>query len=287
MATFPPEVLAEAFPELRIVSGELRPGGSKAVYQAKRGETSIALKILKAPISDEDSDENTEIMARFAREIDAMGRVESPHVVRVLDQPAIREIAGERYHWYSEPFFGGGDLKARVSSAGPWPQEQVLNLFMGLVSGVEAISSAGLVHRDIKPANIVFNENSAPVLLDMGVVLDTGAEALTSTSGTSPGTAEWCAPEQAQTRREATIDVRTDLFLVGLVSFYAWTGEHPFRPGETGYATRLLAGNADWDALPEPDSGLAHALKALLKPELHERPRTPGIALKLAMGELA
>ena len=77
------------------------------------------------------------------------------------------------------------------------------------------------------------------------------------------------------------IDFRTDLFLVGLVTYEALTGEHPFIPSDpAGYFQRLTSGdiaNRPLDGARVPDS-VRGFLRRLLQPAPNRRYRTPARA---------
>lgn len=284
--TFSPEALARAFPEFRVDPTELGPGGSKAVHRALRGESEVVLKIIKEAVAGETAESAPSMPPRFEREIEAMKRIHSPRVVSILDGPEARAIDGAERLWYLEPFYDGGDLKQRLRADGAWPRDRVVQLYRGLLEAVSAVSEANLVHRDIKPSNIVFDAAGDPVLLDLGVALHSDLPALTGSSDPSPGTWQFAAPEQFDPRRDALLDVRTDLFLVGLTTYFAWTNVHPFHDEQPNYGERLRGGQVDprplADRLGDP---LAVAVLRLLRPALHERFRTPELARDAVMGE--
>jgi serine/threonine protein kinase len=282
--TFSPHALSQAFPEFEIDADQLGPGGYKAVYRALLNGTEVVLKIVKEPVAIE-NDTTPSVDARFAREILAMKQIHSPRVVSILDGPATRVIDGAERVWYLEPYYAGGDLSRRLANDGEWPRDRVVQLYLGLLEGVSAVSAAGLVHRDIKPLNIVFDAVGDPVLLDLGVALHMNLAALTASSDVAPKTWPFAAPEQFDAHRDAVHDVRTDLFLVGLTTFYAWTNAHPFQPELPNYLDRLRSGQVNLapvaGRLADP---LAVAVLRLLRPQLHERFRSPELARKAIVG---
>jgi serine/threonine protein kinase len=100
---------------------------------------------------------------------------------------------------------------------------------------------------------------------------------LTFAFGFSPRTPRYAAPEQFDLRHVAPIDFRTDQFLVGIVVFEALTGSHPFMHAASGdYVAALRGGNLDETALGlVANNALAQLLRRLLRPNPHERYRTP------------
>ena len=285
--TFSLEALAKAFPDFETIDpDELAPGGFKAVHHAVRSGQEVALKIIKDPVEGDVSEGATSLPPRFEREIAAMKRLNTPRIVSILDGPATREIDGAERLWYLEPYYSGGNLQQRLGVDGAWPRERVLSLYLDLLEAVEEVSRAGLVHRDIKPLNIVFDDNGRAVLLDLGVALHVDLPTLTASSELAPRTWAFAAPEQFDTRRDAVFDARTDLFLIGLTVFVAWTNVHPFHPEIPNYVQRLRGGDVDTRPLETyADDHLAQAVLRMLKPELHERFRTPERARYAVMGD--
>jgi len=88
----------------------------------------------------------------------------------------------------------------------------------------------GLVHRDVSPNNLMVSALGELKLLDFGIVK--GEHRLTKTqTGMVKGNLFYMSPEQA---RGASVDCRSDLYSLGLVLFYAATGDTLFN-GNTPY----------------------------------------------------
>lgn len=224
---------------------------------------------------------------RLQREIEAMRRVHSRRVVTILDGPAIRDIAGSRHWWYLEPFYVGGTLESRIAR-GPMEADGSASLCDALLEGVDDLwTQVALVHRDIKPANVAFDAAGEPVLLDLGIVLDTTATPLTNPAHFGPRTNRYCAPEQLVVRRMADLDARTDLFMVGVSVFEAFTGRHPFAPFDHDFLSRVMNGAFDRAALDNRPGGerLKHVLGRLLRARQHERYRLPSLARAALRGD--
>lgn len=101
----------------------------------------------------------------------------------------------------------------------------------------------GFIHRDIKPANILLDENGKPVLADFGIAV-TQCE-LERERVTSVGTLAYMSPEQLTPG--AALDVRTDIYSLGVVLYELLTGSVPFTDRTmNGLRNKILAGR------PEP-----------------------------------
>ncbi|KBZ68614.1 hypothetical protein K875_01170 [Mycobacterium [tuberculosis] TKK-01-0051] len=269
---FADAAVVTAFPEFQVSVPRIGAGKQKAVYRAKSEAVELALKILLMALdrSDPDAEPDPEYdvtLERFKRETQGMQRVDCPHVMRLIDEPAIREIDGSNYYWYTEPLIGGGTLKARIKS-GPLPLDELDKLARSLLTAVEAMSTTGqFVHRDIKPNNILFTDDGTVVLTDLGIARFTELQDITESEMTGPGTWMYAAPEQFDIRKMANIDFRTDMFQVGIVLFEAAMGKHPFNPSNiTGYAERLRSFHPNSITRTDLPAGLRKLIIRLLSP---------------------
>lgn len=91
----------------------------------------------------------------------------------------------------------GGSLRDLIRR-GPVDIDSAISIARQVAEALDAAHRAGLVHRDVKPANILLTRDGRPLLTDFGIAraMDSGTQ-LTRT-GTSMGTPEYMAPEQAE-----------------------------------------------------------------------------------------
>lgn len=104
-----------------------------------------------------------------------------------------------------------------------------LNLGRQIALGLAAAHAQGLLHRDIKPANIWLEQSEdgevIAKVLDFGLARSVDGDGSLTQSGMIVGTPQYMAPEQA---RDATPNVRSDLFSLGCVLYQMTTGRQPF-----------------------------------------------------------
>lgn len=160
------------------------------------------------------------IRARFDREAELLGRLDHPHVVRVVD--AVE--TGSASCLVME-FLPGGSLEDRLR-AGPPPARDATRIAAEVLAGLAAVHAQGVIHRDVKPSNILFASDGRAVLADLGVAHVDADEELTlaTLEGGQPGTLAYMSPEQA---RGARVDERADLYAVGAVLYRMLTGRAP------------------------------------------------------------
>ncbi len=168
-------------------------------------------------------------LERFVREAQALLRVQSEHVVRVLDVGNLANgapfIVMERLE--------GEDLGARLISHGPGAPEEVVDAIVQACAAVGSAHACGIVHRDLKPANLFMarQPDGRRVLkvLDFGVSkLGAYSPALTQAS-TMVGSAYYMSPEQMHGLRE--LDGRSDVWALGVTLYELLTGRLPFEGG--------------------------------------------------------
>lgn len=276
-----------AFPEYAIQLPELGFGSFKVAYRSATS-SGVVLKIITDAIDTESEDGDFALPDRLARELAVMERVNSPHVVKILRPPAIRQVGAASYVYYEEPFYSAGTLKDRLSS-GPLPAETLRSLALGLLEGIRVLwDENGVVHRDIKPGNIVFADDGEPVLLDLGIALFTDMSDITDSGDTSPRTTLYAAPEQFGLKRDAQIDFRTDLFSIGISLWEASTGRHPFwEPGVdlSEYLDRVEALDPSGLEATPADAHLKAAIIRMLAMKPNRRFRSVSAAIAAVQGE--
>jgi outer membrane protein assembly factor BamB len=88
----------------------------------------------------------------------------------------------------------------------------------------------GIIHRDLKPGNVLVTAAGEPKVLDFGLAKATapGAASMNTVSGAAIGTPYYMAPEQAE-GRVRDIDIRTDVFSLGVMLYESIAGQVPFR----------------------------------------------------------
>lgn len=204
--------------KLLAVLGE---GGMGTVYKAEHRHLQriVALKVLRADRVQSPSD-----LARFQREMRAVGALDHENIVRATDAG---EHEGRPY--IAMDYLRGCDASQIVHAVGPLCVADACEIIRQAAIGLQHAHEAGLVHRDVKPANLLVTEAGVVKILDLGLAqfgsFAAGAVELTST-GVVTGTLDYLAPEQAESSRH--IDHRADSFSLGTTLYKLLTGALPF-----------------------------------------------------------
>jgi eukaryotic-like serine/threonine-protein kinase len=129
----------------------------------------------------------------------------------------------------------GETVDSRLRRAGPLPPAFALEVIMQIVKVLVAAEAYGLVHRDLKPANLMIVDQTEVMvkLIDFGLAkaLSAPESEADLSHGGFVGTPAFASPEQFT---GVGVDIRSDLYSLGITLWRMLTGKVPFRgtPGE-------------------------------------------------------
>ncbi len=222
---------------------KLGEGGMGAVYKARHTKLGkfVAMKILPQHVMS-----RPDALARFEREMLAVGSLHHPNVVQAHDAGEFNGV-----HYLSMEYVEGQDLQQLVKTKGPMKVVNACKAIRQAAQGLAAAHKLGLVHRDIKPSNLFVTKETGQIkILDMGLALLSQEEvpaALTST-GQCFGTPDYMAPEQWNDAH--TCDARADLYSLGCTLFFLLVGHPPYHSDTHRTAANKMKGHVI-DPIPD------------------------------------
>ena len=205
-------------------------------YQARHCylETIVALKIITERYVADPA-----VRQRFLIEARAVAKLSHPHIARLYD---FGEADGVLH--YAMEYCAGGSLADCVTKNGALGIRQVVEVAQQIAGALKCAHAAGFIHRDLKPSNIMLIGEGSPLftkLIDFGLVQPSLPGATRSVADDQSadgarflGTPLFASPEQL---REEPMDVRTDLFSLGITLWYLLVGGPP----ETGSSAAIAA----------------------------------------------
>ena len=274
---------AERFEHYELVKGEdgkpveLGRGAMGITYKAFDVDLRcpVTLKVINERYLGDES-----ARLRFLREARAAASVRHPNVASVFHLGRSAED-----YFYAMEFVEGETLENLIKRSGRLDTKLALEITAQVAAGLAAVHKKGLVHRDIKPGNIMVSlEEGGAVtakIIDLGLakaVSEPGSLTTISRPGVFAGTPQFASPEQLA---GADVDIRSDLYSLGVTLWEMLMGKAPFR-GSSADAmyqhqrVRLLV--EQLGGVPQP---LGVLLEVLLEKDPARRFQSPAELLKV------
>jgi len=209
-------------------------------------DVDVAVKFIDAAFRDQ-----KDHRSRFALEAQAAARINSPHVVNVLDFGA--EASGRLY--IAMEYLQGEDVGKLLERSGRLSPAITARIVSHACRGLARAHALGIAHRDVKPDNLFLtgvgasdDEGFVLKILDFGVAKSTqktSKDLVGTAVGQLVGSPAYMSPEQAHGSLD--VDFRSDLFSLAVVAYHCLTGVVPF--GGDSLA-ELLIGIVSKDPVP-------------------------------------
>jgi serine/threonine protein kinase/TPR repeat protein len=241
----------------------------------------VALKVINATYL------NSEVARqRFVREARSAAKLRHRHVASVF------HLGTEGETWfYAMEFIDGETVEAVIKREGPLPPAMALTITAQVARALNAATQHGLVHRDIKPANLMLvreDDELVAKVIDFGLAKTSVAgdpeDAATLSMGGFVGTPHFASPEQHEERE---IDVRSDIYSLGVTLWYMLAGQAPFAGSMAQVMSQHLSKPPPFEKLEALPPAAAEVLRRMLEKDPADRFQTPAELRKAIEDALA
>ena len=265
----------------RILAGyelltRLGRGSMGAVFLARQVslDRKVAIKVLSPRLS-----KNEDYVRRFLREAQAAARLNHTNIISAID-------VGDtgKYKYFVMEYAEGPTVADLLDRGGAIDEKRAFGIVLQVAQALGHAHQSGFVHRDVKPANIILTPSGTAKLCDLGLAKEIEEGSGDTQEGQTLGTPDYISPEQA--RGDMDIDIRTDIYSLGVTLFHMVTGEVPFKgPNPAVVMTKhLTEGVPDARAVnPAVSPQAAQVIRRMMaknRIERHQSPETLIIDLK-------
>lgn len=239
-------------PGYRIIR-QLGSGGMGAVFLAEqeRPTRTVALKVIR-------SDRVTRAtLRRFEYEVQILARLRHPGIAQVYEAGSF-DLGEGPMPFFAMEYIADAKTITAYAKANNLDIRARLQLFADVCDAVHHGHQKGIIHRDLKPGNILVDNTGAPRIIDFGVARASDKENVLATMQTNAGqivgTLQYMSPEQCSGSSD-NVDVRTDVYALGVVLYELLSGELPYDLSTLGLAEALMVVTQD----RAPSLSTAHA----------------------------
>ncbi|HEX4451400.1 MAG TPA: serine/threonine-protein kinase [Kofleriaceae bacterium] len=254
-----------------VIEDVIGQGGMGVVYAATHpliGKRA-AVKVLRPELS-------TDVRAveRFITEARSVNQIGHPNIVDIFAFGTLPD--GRNY--YVMDLLVGESLRTRLKRTGALHVSEAAHVVDEISSALIAAHGKGIIHRDLKPDNVFMMSAAGRwpevKLLDWGLAkLLSPTSKFRTVTGALLGTPVYMSPEQA--RAADTVDVRTDIYSLGVIAYELISGIAPFKRS-TSMETLLAHAEEQVpplaDKVPGLPDELVQLIEAMLGKEPDERP---------------
>ncbi|HSG71986.1 MAG TPA: serine/threonine-protein kinase, partial [Planctomycetaceae bacterium] len=249
---------------------KLGAGGMGTVFLAKDERTNrmVALKLL--PIS---STFNETLIQRFRSEAMSASKLEHENIVRVYEADEIDDFL-----YIALEYIDGTDVDKLIQSRERLPVKRASEIIKQVASALQHAHEQNIIHRDIKPSNLMIRKDGVIKVTDLGLArsVDDTLDTSITREGTTVGTVDYMAPEQARNSRDA--DIRSDLYSLGCTWYQMLVGHVPYYEGSVTNKLRAHAAGPipnPRDENPEIPESIANMIMRLMAKDKENRYQTP------------
>jgi serine/threonine protein phosphatase PrpC len=216
---FPPELYEGVVIDGYRITRELHASSTSQLYMAVDTETNEKV-VLKTPSVNFEDD--PAYLERFQLEEWAGRRIDSPHVIRTIDQ-----VRPRRFLYYVMEYIEGKTLEQWIEDQTEPDLTVIRNIVSQAISGLRAFHRLDMLHQDVKPGNIMITPEGLIKIVDFGSTRIAGIADISTPIERNEllGTKNYTAPEYLLENPGSS---QSDLFSLGCIIYEMITGKLPY-----------------------------------------------------------
>jgi serine/threonine protein kinase len=247
---------------------KISKGKTGVVYRALEKETGriVALKVMYPIFM-----KNAHLVERFKREAKIASRIDHPNILKVYSGG---EAGGHLY--VSMELVEGETLHEKIEKQTVLPEPDALRWIAQIARAMDHYGRQGIVHRDVKPEHVLITKDNRALLCELGMSKKAYEEFAQTAQGSSFGAPYYVSPEQGMGVLE--LDIRSDIYSLGVTLFHCLTGRVPFLGGNAGVIISKHATEAIPDVRklnPKVTKGAAALIERMMAKKREDRHQTP------------
>lgn len=216
---FPPELYEGVILDGYRITRELHASSTSQLYLAVDSDTGEKVVIKTPSVNFED---DPAYLERFQLEEWVGRRIDSPHVIRTMEQQRPRH-----FMYYVMEYIEGRTLEQWMIDQTEPDLTVIRNIVSQAVSGLRAFHRMDMLHQDIKPGNIMITGEGLVKIVDFGSTKIAGIADISTPVERNEllGTKNYTAPEYLLGDPGTT---RSDMFSLGCIIYEMITNKLPY-----------------------------------------------------------
>ena len=216
-------------------------------------ENKVALKSLHPGLV---GDEN--FRKRFRKEAKTQWELSHPNIVKLVDFQEQEDGL-----FLIMEYIEGKQLNDYISfDSGPIPEDDLIPMFLQILSAIKYAHSKGLVHRDIKPANVLITPEGDVKLLDFGIAQQSSEDSGLTKTGVQVGTVSYMSPEQVNAEK---VDKLSDIYSLGVTLYQMAVGKAPYEGQTNQFKIQLSIVSNPFPKAKQHYPGVSDKIEAIIE----------------------
>jgi serine/threonine protein phosphatase PrpC len=260
---FPPELYEGMVLDGYRISREIHASSTSQLYLAIDTETDQKVVIKTPSVNYED---DPAYLERFQMEEWVGRRIDSPHVIRTIEQTRPR-----RFMYYIMEYIEGQTLEQLLDDNGPIDLNRLRSIAKQAIIGLRAFHRLDMLHQDLKPGNIMITTEGVVKIVDFGSTKIAGIADISTPLERHNllGTKNYTAPEYLLGGSGTT---QSDMFSLGCIFYELLTGKLPYGSALSRSSTKASIRRLQYQSISDNNRAIPHWVDKALRTAVQVEP---------------